>query len=154
MFRAIETNWHRSTQAHLAYPGRAPSNLQERMYMRVLLADHHSKVRWALRTAIKEEPRLVVIGEATEAETLLSQARVLRPDLIVLEWELPGRPVEEVLSALHALNDGCQVIILSRRPECETAALEAGADAFISKAAAPKELLTALRALASDEEIV
>ncbi len=122
--------------------------------MRVLLADHHSKVRWALRTAIKEEPKLVVIGEATETETLLSQAQVLRPDLILLEWELPGQPVEEVLSTLHALNNGCQVIILSRQPECEAAALEAGADAFISKSAAPEELLAALRALASHEKTV
>ncbi len=122
--------------------------------MRVLLADHHSKVRWALRTAIKEEPKLVVIGEATETETLLSQAQVLRPDLILLEWELPGQPVEEVLSTLHALNNGCQVIILSRQPECATAALEAGADAFISKSAAPEELLAALRALASHEKTV
>lgn len=118
--------------------------------MRVLLADHHSQVRWALRTAIKEEPRLVVVGEATEAEALLSQAQALRPDLILLEWELPGQPVEEVLSTLRAYSNGCQVIVLSRQPECETAALAAGADAFISKAAAPEELLTALRALASD----
>lgn len=122
--------------------------------MRVLLADHHSQVRWALRTAIKEEPRLVVVGEATEAEALLSQAQALRPDLILLEWELPGQPVEEVLSTLRAFNNGCQVIVLSRQPECETAALAAGADAFISKAAAPEELLTALRALASDDTTV
>jgi DNA-binding NarL/FixJ family response regulator len=118
--------------------------------MRVLLADHNSQVRWALRTAIREEPGLIVVGEATEAEALLSQAQALRPDLILLEWELPGQPMEEVLSTLRASSNGCQVIILSRQPECETAALAAGADAFISKAAAPEELLTALRALASD----
>jgi DNA-binding NarL/FixJ family response regulator len=122
--------------------------------MRVLLADHHSQVRWALRTAIKEEPGLVVVGEVLESETLLSQAQALRPDLILLEWELPGRPLEEVLSTLHALNNGCQVFILSRQPECETAALEAGADAFISKATAPEELLVALRTLASDKKTV
>lgn len=122
--------------------------------MRVLLADHHAKVRWALRTAIKEEPRLVVAGEATDAETLLSLAQALRPDLILLEWELPGRPARDLLSTLYALNNSCQVIILSRHPECETAALEAGADAFISKAAGPEELLAALRALASEEKIV
>jgi two-component system response regulator DesR len=122
--------------------------------MRVLLADHHSQVRWALRTAIKEEPGLVVVGEVLESETLLSQAQALRPDLILLEWELPGRPLEEVLSTLHALNNGCQVFILSRQPECETAALEAGADAFISKATAPEELLATLRALAGDKKAV
>ena len=122
--------------------------------MRVLLADHHSQVRWALRTAIKEEPGLIVIGEALESETLLSQAKALRPDLVLLEWELPGQPVEELLSTLHALNKGCQVIILNRQPECRKVALKAGADAFISKAAAPEELLTALRALASVEKTI
>lgn len=124
------------------------------MYMRVLLADHHSEVRWALRTAIKEEPGLVVVGEALESETLLSKVQALRPDLVLLEWELPGRPVTELLASLHALNNGCQVIVLSRQPECETAALETGADAFISKAAGPEALLTALRGLVSDEKKV
>jgi DNA-binding NarL/FixJ family response regulator len=113
--------------------------------MRVLLADDHTWVRWALRTAIGEEPGLTVVGEVSEAENLLSQAQALRPDLILLEWELPGRAADGLLSALRALDSQIGVIVLSQGAESEQAALAAGADAFVSKADPPEQLLNALR---------
>jgi len=116
--------------------------------MRVLLADGHTQVRWALRTAIGEEPGLTLVGEVSKAEDLMSQAQTLQPDLILLEWELPSGSTGELLSALRALGLQAKVIVLSRRPECEKAALAAGADAFVSKAAPPEALLLALRRLA------
>lgn len=120
--------------------------------MRVLIADAHSEVRWALRTVIREEPGLTVVGEVSDAEHLLTQARALQPDLIILEWELPNQPTETVLPLLlGALNHGCQVIVLSRRPEARQAALAAGAGAFVSKADAPEQLLAALRRLERDQ---
>jgi len=118
--------------------------------MRVLIADAHSEVRWALRTVIREEPGLTVAGEVSDAEHLLTQARTLQPDLIILEWELPNQSSEGLLALLGALNHRCQVIVLSRRPEARQAALDAGAGAFISKADAPEQLLAALRRLGRD----
>lgn len=114
--------------------------------MRVLLADDHPKVRQALRMCIQEEPELSIVGEASGAETLLSQAVVLQPDLILLEWELQGWPADRLLFALHALDLGAQVIVLSWRPECEQDALAAGADGFVCKAAGAGPLMAALRA--------
>jgi len=119
----------------------------EATYMRVLLADHHPKVRWALRTFIGEEPEFTVIGEASDADTLLSKARTLDPDLILLEWELAERPVGEALSALQALHLRAQVVVLSWQPGIEQIALDAGADGFVSKAHGPETLLAALREL-------
>ena len=116
--------------------------------MHVLVADGHTQVRWALRTAIKEAFDLVVIDEAGDAQTLLDKARILEPDLVLLEWELPGQPQGQVLiSDLHALTPGCQVAVLSRLPEAQQAALSAGADLFVSKSAAPQQLLAALHRL-------
>lgn len=115
--------------------------------MRVLLADAHRNVRWALRTAITEEPGLTVVGEVSDADHLLSQAQALQPDLILLEWELPGRTGEELLADLGTLNHGSRVIVLSGRPEARQAALAAGAEAFVSKADAPHQLLTTLHKL-------
>jgi DNA-binding NarL/FixJ family response regulator len=116
--------------------------------MHVLVADGHTQVRWALRTAIKEAFNLVVIDEAQDAHALLDQARILEPDLVLLEWELPGLPVGPALvAALRALTPGCRVVVLSRLPEARQAALAAGADLFVSKSAAPQQLLAALRTL-------
>jgi DNA-binding NarL/FixJ family response regulator len=116
--------------------------------MRVLLADHHTEVRWALRTAIKEVPDLMLVGEAIQAKDLLSQARALRPDLILLEWELPGRSARNLLAALREIDPLARVIVLSREPESQEPALDAGADVFVSKANGPEELLAALHRLA------
>lgn len=118
--------------------------------MRVLLADAHPKVRWALRTVIREEPGLTVVGEVSDVEHLLAEARAQHPDLIFLEWELSGRPGEELLAVLGALNHGSRVIVLSSRPEARQAALAAGAEAFVSKADAPQQLLAALRRLVQE----
>lgn len=115
--------------------------------MRVLLADAHRNVRWALRTALTEEPELTVVGEVSDADQLLSQARALHPDLILLEWELPGLSGEELLADLGSLNHGSRVMVLSGRPEVRQAALAAGAEAFVSKAESPHQLLAALHRL-------
>lgn len=115
--------------------------------MRVLLADGHAEVRWALRTVIKEDPDLTVIGEVSERQDLLVQAQVLRPELILLEWELLGLRANKLLAALCALDVPARVIVLSRQPECEEAALAAGADAFVSKANGPEQLLAVLHRL-------
>jgi DNA-binding NarL/FixJ family response regulator len=119
--------------------------------MRVLLADDHSRVRWALRTIIREEPGWMVVGEVSRAEQCLSRALALQPDLILLEWELPGQPVDQLLSALRTLEVPPRVIILSGQPELREAALAAGADAFVCKADPPEGLLAALRALAGSQ---
>ena len=118
--------------------------------MRVLLADAHPQVRWALRTVIREEPGLTMVDEVSDSENLLDQARELKPEVIVLEWELPGQPGEELLADLATLNHGTRVIVLSSRPEARQAALGAGAEAFLSKADAPQQLLATLHRLVQE----
>jgi len=121
--------------------------------MRVLVADTHPDVRWALRTVVGEEPGLTMVGEACDYVQLAQQARTLKPDMILLEWELPGQPAERVVEALSSISQRARVIVLSRHPEAKRAALAAGADAFVSKADAPQELLAALRRLVHESEI-
>jgi two-component system nitrate/nitrite response regulator NarL len=120
--------------------------------MRVLLADDHPKVRWALRAFIEEEPGLTIVGEVSEVDTLLSQALTLQPDLILVEWELQAWPGDKLLSALRTLDLPAQVIVLGWRPESERDALAAGADGFVSKVNGPEKLLTVLRRMMTGGE--
>lgn len=115
--------------------------------MRVLLADENANVRWALRTALREEGGLNLVGEVTNSQNLLSQAEALQPDLILLEWELPGQAGEIVIRGLRSLAEGSRVIVLSSQSGSRGAALAAGADAFVSKADGPEQLMAALRGL-------
>ena len=68
--------------------------------MRVLLADDQMKVRSALRLLLEQEPGLSVVGEAAEAKDLLAQVGTERPDLVLLDWELPDQGGAAILD-LH-----------------------------------------------------
>jgi DNA-binding NarL/FixJ family response regulator len=85
-----------------------------------------------------------VVGEAAEAEGLLTLAKATHPDLMLLDWELPSLRADSVLSALHRVCPNLLVIVLSVRPEARRAALTAGANAFVSKGDPPERLLAAI----------
>ena len=112
--------------------------------MRVLLADDQSKVRAALRLLLEEELGLSVISEAAEAEDLLAQVQAMQPDLMLLDWELPGLRTDDHLPALRRLCPCLKIIVLSGQPEARRAALAAGTDAFVSKGDPPERLLAAV----------
>jgi DNA-binding NarL/FixJ family response regulator len=115
--------------------------------MRVLLADNDVRVRWALRTYLREELGLDTVAEAADTAALLTEARTSPPDLILMEWDLPGQPLEGALKSLREQGLRSRVIVLSRRPECEQAAIAAGTDAFVCKAGPPGQLRDALHGL-------
>lgn len=113
--------------------------------MRVLLADDQLKVRSALRLLLEQQPAISVIGEAVDATGLLDWLRVTCPDVLLLDWELPGFEAGTLLPTLRALCPHLRTIALSSRPEMRRAALAAGADAFVSKGDPPERLLAAIR---------
>ena len=123
--------------------------------MRVVVADSDPRVRSALRVLLREEPGLVLVGESSDLPGLVAQVRQLKPDLVLLDWELPGHPVAALLLAQASLDYKPKVIIFSARPESEEVALAAGADAFVSKGDPPGALLSAFRQLTqgSGEEV-
>jgi DNA-binding NarL/FixJ family response regulator len=121
--------------------------------MRVLVADSDARVRSALHLLLKQEPGLTLIGESLDLVSLVVQVKEFQPHLVLLDWDLPGRPAAALLLALCTLDVRPKVIVLSARPESEQAALAAGAHAFVSKVDSPERLLEACRALMHGEEI-
>ncbi len=113
--------------------------------MRVLLADDQAKVRSAMRLLLEQTPDIMVLGEAVDATGLLDWVAVVCPDVVLLDWELPGDNVEDVVSALRENCAQVSIIALSGRPGARRQALEAGADAFVSKGDPPERLLEAVR---------
>ncbi len=114
--------------------------------VRILVADNEARVRSALQALLKQEPGLVV-DECPDLESLVVQIKEFKPDLVLLDWGLRGRPATALLFAAHAPSFRPKTIVLSGRPESEQAALAAGADAFVSKADPPERLLSTLRDL-------
>jgi two-component system response regulator DesR len=113
--------------------------------MRVLLTGGQTQVRSTLRWLLEHDPELYVVGEAAEAQGLLAQAQKTQPDLILLDWELPGLQMTDLLPGLRALCDHPKVIVLSKRKEARREALAAGANAFVSKEEPLNWLVNTLR---------
>lgn len=118
--------------------------------MRVLLADDQAEVRSALKLLLEQDSEIAVVGEAADADALLAVTQATEPDIVLLDWELPGHRVVQVLPKLRACAPKAKVIALSGRLEARRAALAAGADAFVSKGDPPERLLAALHAAGSN----
>ena len=114
---------------------------------RVFLADHHQPVRSALRLLLEHEPDLSVVGEADEPESVLAAVGAVRPDLILLDWDLVERAGRGLIAALRQAALATRVVALSCRPEDWVAAEDAGADAFVCMGEPPERLLRAVRAV-------
>jgi quercetin dioxygenase-like cupin family protein/CheY-like chemotaxis protein len=130
--------------------------------VRVLVADSHITVRSALRRLLDEEPELSLAGEVMRAKELLPAARSVQPDVVLLEWELPGLAADDdrpergsalqnmrwLFYELHALSCHPHLVVLSGWPQAQKVAMLAGADAFLSKGSPPLQVLGSLRAIA------
>ena len=113
--------------------------------MRIILADHHAQSLWALKTMLEEEPEFDLVGEAVDAEGLLTLVEEHNIDLVLVDRELPGYPIEDLIAGLRALDPAPFVIVMSSEFEYSRMLLKAGADAFVSKGDQPEWLLETLR---------
>jgi two-component system response regulator DesR len=114
--------------------------------MRILLAANRTQVGPTIKWLLTHDPEICIVGEVVEAQGLLIQAQQSRPDLILLDWELPGLQTADLLHGLRALCDHAKVVAYSERTEMYQEALTAGVKAFVSKAEPPSQLVNTLRA--------
>ncbi len=112
--------------------------------MRILIADTQPRVRFALRVLLERQPGLEVVGEATDAPSLLTQLRTSCPDVVLLGWELSGMAADCLVVQSRELCPDLWIIALSGRLEARRAALDQGVDAFVSKSSPPEQLLAAI----------
>ena len=117
--------------------------------MRILIVDDHAVVRHGLRRLLSPADEHV-IAEAGEGRRALALAADFRPHVIILDLNLPGLGGLELVRRLVQAEVG-KVLVLSMHAEPLYArrSLEAGAQGYVSKNAAPAELLTAVRRVAA-----
>jgi two-component system, NarL family, invasion response regulator UvrY len=113
--------------------------------MTILLVDDHAIVRAGLRRLLAALP--AEIAECASGDEALAQVRAAAPDLVVLDLNLPGIGGLELLRRLRRERPGLAVLVLSMHadPLYAARALDAGARGYVSKNAAPEELLLAVR---------
>lgn len=117
--------------------------------MRILLADDRVSVRSALRLLLELEPNVEVVGEVGNCGALCELTATLRPDLILLDWGLrearTTRGGRQLITTLRTIQPQVYIIALSSPQDTGGYPLAAGADAFVSKAEPPTQLLAAIR---------
>jgi DNA-binding NarL/FixJ family response regulator len=112
--------------------------------MRIMLADNRRKVRFALRALLERQSGFEVIAEGVDAQDLMAHAESSCPDVVLLDWELPGMAPRDLLTALRRYCPNVKIIALSGRVSARREAMDTGADAFVSKGDPPEKLLSAI----------
>ena len=121
--------------------------------IRILLVDDHAVVRSGLHMILEPEEDVAIIGEAENAKQALAQANSLQPDVILMDIHLPDKSGIEITKQIKALHPKIAIVALTINEDEEYffKMLEAGANGYVPKRAAPEELLTAIRAAAENE---
>jgi two-component system invasion response regulator UvrY len=123
--------------------------------VKVLIVEDHPIVRAGLHRLLAGESGSQ-IREAADGKTALSEFRQQRPDVVVLDLNLPGLGGIEVILRLKAINPDARILVLSMHddPIHVTHALQAGAAGYVSKHASPDEIVTAIQRVSRGETYV
>jgi DNA-binding NarL/FixJ family response regulator len=120
---------------------------------RIVLADDHVLVRQGIRKLVEESPDLQVVGEASDGSELFEILRNVKADLAILDITMPNISGIEATQRVKAIYPELKVLILTmhKGKELLEHAIAAGADGYLLKEDAPKELLNAIRTIQKGE---
>ena len=124
--------------------------------LKILIADDFPIVRQGVIQALQEEGSLEKIDEANTGHEALEKIRANHYDVVLLDISMPGRGGIEVLKEIKALKPNMPVLMLSMYPEDQYAirAMKAGASGYVNKTQDLKDLVEAVRKVASGRKYV
>ncbi|MFC4038241.1 response regulator [Dactylosporangium siamense] len=124
--------------------------------MRLLIADDQALVRGALAALLDLEPDLTVVAEVGRGDEVVAAAREHRPDVALLDVEMPGIDGIAAAAALRKAMPGCKVLMVTTfgRPGYLRRAMAAGASGFVVKDTPARQLADAVRRIASGLRVV
>ncbi len=119
--------------------------------IRIMIADDHTIVRRGLKQILSDQTDMAVFTEAKAAVEVLPLIRKAAVDVLVLDISMPGRGGLDILKDVKQERPHLPVLVLSMHPEDQYAvrALRLGAAGYLTKEAAPEELVTAIRKIAA-----
>lgn len=124
--------------------------------IRVLIAEDQAMVRGALRALLAMEEDIQVVGEVARADEVVTAALANRPDVALVDIEMPGGDGISAAAALHDALPQCRSLILTTfgKPGFLRRAMDTGTHGFVLKDAPPEQLALAVRRTARGERVV
>jgi DNA-binding NarL/FixJ family response regulator len=119
------------------------------------VADDHPLFRGGLRALLDSVPDLEVVGEAATGDEAADRAIALRPDVVVMDVDMPGSNGIDATRRIVDAAEGVRVLVVTMHDDDEIvfAAIRAGARGYVLKGAPPDETLRAIRAVAHGEAL-
>ncbi|OCZ64811.1 DNA-binding response regulator, partial [Achromobacter xylosoxidans] len=126
------------------------------MPIRILLVDDHTLFRSGMRLLLQRQPDFEVVAEAGDGVEGLKRAKELKPDVVLLDLNMPGLSGLETLQLLTQDLPSCAVIILTVSEEADELgqALRDGARGYLLKNIDAEALTTAVRRAAGGEPVI
>lgn len=117
--------------------------------IRLLIVDDHFVVRIGLASTLNLEPDMKVVAEARTGKEAIALYQQHRPDVVIMDYQLPELNGAEATRAIRAIDGEARVIVLSvyKGEEDVHRAVQAGASGYLPKSSEPAELVGAIRAI-------
>ncbi len=121
--------------------------------IRLLLADDHAMLRQGTAELLRREPDLEVVGEAGDGQQAVELARVLNPDIVVMDVRMPMLSGVEATRQIRESLPGVQVLVFTAHDDDQYifGLLQAGASGYLLKTAPVSELVKAIRQIRAGE---
>ncbi|MCF2531642.1 response regulator transcription factor [Yinghuangia soli] len=124
--------------------------------IRVLIADDHPVVRRGMSALLASLDGVAVVAEAASGEEALREVQLSRPDVVVMDIQMPAMDGIEATRRLAALAPGVAVLVVTMFEDDETvlSAMRAGARGYVLKGAEQEEILASIRAVAAGQVVM
>jgi two-component system, NarL family, response regulator DesR len=124
--------------------------------IRIIVAEDQAMIRGALIALLSGDPEMEVVAEAGTGEAAVAEALRTRPDIVLLDLEMPGKDGFWAAGELREKVPSCRVVILTvfGRPGYLRRAVDHGVAGFLLKDAPPGDLTQAIRRVAAGETVI
>jgi len=116
--------------------------------MRVVLALKDTDLRLSIELLLSEQPGIRILGSAIDTQGMLALVESSNPDLLLMESDLPGEAIVDVLSEMKSHKACPKIILLGKPGDRERHFLDSGADVYLLKGERPEKLVDAFHNLA------
>jgi len=119
--------------------------------VRIVLCDDHAIVREGLKQILGAQPDFSIVGEASDGHEALQRVRELEFDVLLLDMSMPGKSGVELIKQVKGERPKLRILVLTMHEEHQYAvrAIRAGASGYLTKESASRQLVEAIRKVAS-----